>query len=57
MDTCTHKIRELSLKLLEEKEVDKVIGFANGTIPMEQVPLLLHQNKIHKNLFSIQHAD
>ncbi|MBU1343834.1 MAG: 4Fe-4S ferredoxin [Proteobacteria bacterium] len=41
MDTCTHKIRELSLKLLEEKEVDKVIGFANGTIPMATSPIII----------------
>ncbi len=41
MDTCTKKIRELSLKLLKNKEVTKVIGFANGTIPMATSPIAI----------------
>jgi len=39
MDTCTDKIREIALKLLDKKEVEKVIGFANGTIPMATSPI------------------
>lgn len=41
MNTCTHKIRELSLALLEKGEVTRVIGFAQGTIPMATSPIAI----------------
>ncbi len=39
MDTCTQKIREIAASLLENQTVDKVIGFAGGTIPMATSPI------------------
>ncbi len=39
MDTCINKIRKISLGLLKNKEVDKVIGFAKGTIPLSSIPV------------------
>ncbi|MBU0973686.1 MAG: 4Fe-4S dicluster domain-containing protein [Proteobacteria bacterium] len=39
MDTCIQKIRELAADLLERGEVEKVIGFAQGTIPMATSPI------------------
>nr|WP_319392631.1 4Fe-4S dicluster domain-containing protein [uncultured Desulfobacter sp.] len=36
----TEKIRALSLKLLEEKKVDMVIGFQKGTLPMSNEPYM-----------------
>ncbi|WP_022668730.1 4Fe-4S dicluster domain-containing protein [Desulfospira joergensenii] len=39
MDTCIEKIRQLSADLLEKGEVDQVIGFAEGTIPMAASPV------------------
>jgi len=41
MDTCTQKIREIASQLLEKKEVEKVIGFSNGTIPMATSPITI----------------
>lgn len=41
MDTCTKKIREIASALLEKQEVEKVIGFANGTIPMASSPVVV----------------
>jgi len=41
MDTCINKIRELCFQLLEKQEVEKVIGFANGTIPMATSPVTI----------------
>ncbi len=41
MDTCIEKIRELSAELLEKGEVEKVIGFAKGTIPMATSPIAI----------------
>ncbi len=41
MDTCTQKIREIAFQLLEKKEVEKVIGFSNGTIPMATSPITI----------------
>ncbi len=41
MDTCINKIREIALKLLENEEVEKVVGFANGTIPMATSPITI----------------
>ena len=41
MNTCTEKIREIASQLLESKEVEQVIGFANGTIPMASSPVVI----------------
>ncbi len=50
MDTCINKIRELSLDLLEKGEVEKVIGFANGTIPMATSPIAVTSKQDIKKL-------
>jgi ferredoxin len=39
MDTCIKKIRALAADLLDKGEVERVIGFAKGTIPMASVPI------------------
>lgn len=53
MNTCVNKIRELSLELLEKKEVSKVIGFANGTIPMATSPIAITSKQdIEKLVFN-----
>ncbi|WDP88686.1 MAG: Coenzyme F420 hydrogenase/dehydrogenase, beta subunit C-terminal domain [Desulfobacter sp.] len=39
METCIEKIREIAKDLLEKGEVEKVIGFAEGTIPMATSPV------------------
>jgi ferredoxin len=39
MDTCIKKIRALAADLLDKGEVERVIGFAEGTIPMASVPI------------------
>ncbi|NOX34309.1 MAG: 4Fe-4S ferredoxin [Deltaproteobacteria bacterium] len=53
MDTCINKIRELSLKLLEENEVKKVIGFAEGTIPMATSPVTITRKQdVEKLVFN-----
>lgn len=53
MNTCIHKIRELSLDLLDKKEVSKVIGFAKGTIPMASVPIAITSKQdIEKLVFN-----
>lgn len=41
MDTCIQKIREIAFKLLDKKEVERVIGFSNGTIPMATSPITI----------------
>lgn len=41
MDTCEQKIRKIAFQLLDKKEVEKVIGFANGTIPMATTPVTI----------------
>ena len=45
MDTCTEKIREIASTLLEKGEVDKVVGFTNGTIPMAASPIAVSQKQ------------
>ncbi len=45
MDTCIKKIRELSADLLEKGEVEKVIGFAKGTIPMATSPIAIQSKQ------------
>ncbi len=39
MDTCIKKIRALAADLLDKGEVESVIGFAEGTIPMASSPI------------------
>ena len=41
MDTCIQKIREIATDLLEKGEVERVIGFAEGTIPMATSPVAI----------------
>ena len=41
MDTCVKKIRELAADLLEKGTVEKVIGFAQGSIPMATRPVVI----------------
>lgn len=45
MNTCINKIREIASKLLENGEVEKVIGFANGTIPMATSPVVINSKQ------------
>lgn len=53
MDTCITKIRDIASKLLDQKEVEKVIGFANGTIPMASVPIAVKEKQdIEKLVFN-----
>lgn len=41
MDTCIKKIRALAADLLDRGEVERVIGFAKGTIPMASCPIAI----------------
>ncbi|MCP4672942.1 MAG: 4Fe-4S ferredoxin [Desulfobacula sp.] len=41
MDTCINKIREIAFELLEKKEVDRIIGFTEGTIPLSTIPVAI----------------
>lgn len=53
MDTCTNKIREISLRLIEKGEVDKIIGFANGTVPLATRPIAITSAKdVEKLVFN-----
>lgn len=53
MNTCINKIREISLELLEKGEVAKVIGFAQGTIPMATSPIAITKKQdIEKLVFN-----
>ena len=53
MNTCTNKIREISLQLLEKEAVVKVIGFANGTIPMATSPIsITNKQDVEKLVFN-----
>ncbi|MBT3176170.1 MAG: 4Fe-4S ferredoxin [Desulfobacula sp.] len=53
MNTCINKIRELALELLDKKEVEKVIGFANGTIPLATSPIAITSKQdIEKLVFN-----
>ncbi len=45
MNTCIDKIREIASRLLENKEVEKVIGFTNGTIPMATSPIVINSEQ------------
>ncbi len=53
MDTCINKIREISLELLENKEVDKVIGFTKGTMPLSCIPVAVtNKQDVEKLVFN-----
>ena len=53
MNTCIKKIRELSADLLEKGEVEKVIGFAKGTIPMATSPIAIQKKQdVNKLVFN-----
>lgn len=53
MDTCTNKIRKISLRLIEKGEVDKIIGFANGTLPLATRPIAITSAKdVEKLVFN-----
>ncbi|MEX1299133.1 MAG: 4Fe-4S dicluster domain-containing protein [Desulfotignum sp.] len=45
MDTCIEKIRAIGADLLAKGTVEKVIGFANGSIPMATRPVSLTSPK------------
>jgi formate dehydrogenase (coenzyme F420) beta subunit len=45
MDTCIEKIRAIAADLLAEGKVEKVIGFADGSIPMATRPVALTSDK------------
>lgn len=53
MDTYIQKIRELAADLLEKGEVEKVIGFASGTIPMATSPVAISSKQdVEKLVFN-----
>jgi ferredoxin len=53
MNTCTQKIREIASQLLESKEVEQVIGFASGTIPMASSPVIIKaKEEVEKLVFN-----
>jgi len=39
----TDKIREISTQLLEEKEVDLIIGYSDGTFPLSNLPVFIRE--------------
>jgi formate dehydrogenase (coenzyme F420) beta subunit len=45
MTSYEKKIKEIASRLLEEKQVDMVIGFKKGTIPMMNEPCLVKRSK------------
>ncbi len=53
MDTCIKKIRALAADLLGKGEVERVIGFAKGTIPMATSPIAIgSKQEIEKLVFN-----
>jgi formate dehydrogenase (coenzyme F420) beta subunit len=53
MNACTKKIREIASALLEKQEVEKVIGFATGTIPMASNPIVVtSKHDVEKLVFN-----
>ncbi len=53
MDTCIKKIRALAADLLDKGEVERVIGFAKGTIPMATSPIAIgSKQEIEKLVFN-----
>ncbi|MFH2093974.1 MAG: 4Fe-4S ferredoxin [Pseudomonadota bacterium] len=53
MNTCTKKIREISAQLLKNKEVEKIIGFSQGTLPMATQPIMISKEAdIEKLIFN-----
>jgi ferredoxin len=52
MNTCTDKIREIALNLLKNKEVDRVVGFAKGSLPMASNPVAItSEQEVDKLVF------
>lgn len=56
-DQITEEIREIAKKLLEEKTVDKVIGFGLGTINHEMTPLFISNPEDAKRLVFNKNSD
>lgn len=53
MDTCIKKIRAIAADLLDRGEVERVIGFAKGTIPMATCPIAIgSKQEIEKLVFN-----
>jgi formate dehydrogenase (coenzyme F420) beta subunit len=53
MDISTEKIREISLALLANKEVGKIIGFCQGSLPMATNPVsITKENDVEKLIFN-----
>jgi formate dehydrogenase subunit beta len=53
MDTCIKKIKALAADLLDKGEVERVIGFAKGTIPMASCPIAIgSKQEIEKLVFN-----
>ncbi len=53
MDTCIKNIREIAAGLLERGDVEKVIGFAKGTIPMAANPIAIgSRQEVEKLVFN-----
>ncbi|MFH2060433.1 MAG: 4Fe-4S dicluster domain-containing protein [Pseudomonadota bacterium] len=53
MDNCTKKIREISSQLFKNKEVEKIIGFCQGTLPMQTNPIIITKEEdIEKLVFN-----
>ncbi len=50
MNTCTDKIRQLAFDLLDKGDVDQVVGFTAGTIPMAFRPTVIKDKETTKNL-------
>lgn len=51
MITYGEKIREIAKKLLEEKAVDLVIGFKQGTLPMMTEPVMIREPEKTEHLY------
>ena len=53
MDTCMDKVKQLACDLLEKGEVDQVVGFTNGTLPMATRPVSIRsKDEIDKLAFN-----
>ncbi len=53
MNKYTDKIREISLKLLQNKEVEKVIGYSQGSLPTATQPIAIsNENDVEKLIFN-----
>jgi formate dehydrogenase (coenzyme F420) beta subunit len=53
MNNRTKKIREISSQLLKNKEVEKIIGFSQGTLPMATNPIIItKEEEVDKLVFN-----